>query len=126
MLVGVMLMAFLAMREVPPIELHGETITGLGAATEHLRQQNPQLVTGPGPNLFLPLGMAISYFLMWSVSSAGQPSGMVRLMSFKDTPSLRRALMLIAFYYFITYVSLLIIFVCARAIFPIPYLHDVG
>lgn len=126
MLVGVILMAYLAIRAVEPVEAGGEVLTGLSAATERLRQQDPKLVSGPGPGMFLPLGMAFSYFLMWSVSSAGQPSGMVRLMSFKDTPSLRRALVLIAFYYILTYVSLLIIFTCARAIFPTQYLREVG
>ncbi|MCI0638351.1 MAG: hypothetical protein L0Y72_12975 [Gemmataceae bacterium] len=126
MLIGVILMAFLAIAAVEPVQTSGETLTGLAAATERLRQQDSKLVTGPGPDLFLPLGMAISYFLMWSVSSAGQPSGMVRMMSFKDTPSLRRALVLIAFYYLVTYVSLLVIFVCARANFPTQYLRNIG
>src|SRR5262249_29604784 len=136
MLVGVVLMAFLAMRAVPPLTVErpapgspavvAEELRGLAAATERLRQQDPRLVTGPGPNNYLPLGMAFSFFLMWSLGGAGQPSGMVRLMSFRDTPSLRRALLLIAGYYILTYVSLLVIFVCARAIFPTEYLREVG
>jgi Na+/proline symporter len=122
MLVGVLVMSILAVNAVEPIN----GMTGLAAATERLRQQDPRLVYGPGPASYLPLGMAISFFLMWSVSSAGQPSGMVRLMSFKDTPSLRRAMVLVAVYYFLVYVSLLIIFVCARAIFPTQYLGEIG
>jgi len=122
MLIGVFVMAVLAMRAVPPA---GE-LTGLAAATERLRQQDPALVTGPGPGGYLPLGMAISFFIMWSLLSAGQPSGMVRLMSFRDTASLRRALLLIAFYYILTYVALLVIFICARAIFPTEYLGQGG
>jgi SSS family solute:Na+ symporter/sodium/pantothenate symporter len=70
--------------------------------------------------------MAFSFFLMWSLMAAGQPSGMVRLMSFKDMPSLRRALILVSSYYVLTYISLVIIFVCARAIFPTQYLKDIG
>ncbi len=128
MLVGVVVMAILALNFVKPIDAGGETLTGLSAATERLRHEgaNQELITGPGPGPFLPLGMAISYFIMWSVSSAGQPSGMVRLMSFKDTKSLRRAMVLIAIYYILTYVSLLVIFICARAIFPNEYLREVG
>jgi sodium/pantothenate symporter len=134
MLIGVVVMAILALRAVEPVEVKGEKLTGLAAATERLRQQDPKLVTGPGPegtstpigHGYLPLGMAFSFFLMWSVGGAGQPSGMVRLMSFKDTPSLRRALVLIGLYYFLTYVSLLIIFICARAIFPTEYLREMG
>jgi SSS family transporter len=126
MLFGVVLMAILAVLAVPAIEVNGQTLTGLAAATERLRQEDPALVQGPGPKNFLPLGMAFSFFLMWSLMAAGQPSGMVRLMSFKDTPSLRRALMLVVAYYVLTYISLVIIFVCARAIFPTQYLKDIG
>src|SRR5262245_22215183 len=122
MLVGRVGMAVLAPRRVP--ETDG--LRGLPAATARLNEQDTALVHGPGPGAFLPLGMAFSFFLMWSVSSAGQPSGMVRLMSFKDTPSLRRALVLIAVYYILTYVCLLIIFICARAIFPTQYLRELG
>jgi Na+/proline symporter len=49
---------------------------------------------------------------------------MVRLMSFKDSQSLRKAVAVVAVYYVLTYVSLLVIFVCARAIFPTEYLDD--
>lgn len=126
MLIGVVLMAFLAMRAVAPIQGPEGELHGLAAATEHLRQQDPALVYGPGPKNFLPLGMAISFFLMWSMMSPGQPSGMVRMMSFKDTPSLRRALMLVGGYYLLTYGCLLVIFVCARSIFPTEYLRELG
>lgn len=131
MLAGVLLMAYLAVRAVQPITVEQPTggteeLHGLAAATERIRQQDSRLVSGPGPGNYLPLGMAFSFFLMWSLGGAGQPSGMVRLMSFRDTPSLRRALLLIAGYYILTYVSLLIIFICARAIFPTEYLREIG
>jgi SSS family solute:Na+ symporter/sodium/pantothenate symporter len=126
MLVGVVVMAFLAVRAVEPIQVGGEELTGLTAATEHLRRIDPQLVSGPGPKNFLPLGMAFSFFCMWSLIGSGQPSGMVRLMSFKDTPSLRRAILLVAGYYLLTYMALLVIFVCARAILPTEYLREIG
>jgi Na+/pantothenate symporter len=101
-------------------------LTGLAAATYSLWQQDPQLIQGPGPGHFLPLGLAFSFFLMWSLMAAGQPSGMVRLMSFKDSASLRRALLLVCGYYVVTYLSLIVIFVCARAIFPTEYLREIG
>lgn len=163
MLLGVIVMAVLAVRAVPPVvqteqpdvppaatatpdgqrelpdngargagqrpagsrarttELHG-----LAAATHRLWEQDPRLIRGPGPGQFLPLGLAFSFFLMWSLMAAGQPSGMVRLMSFKDSASLRRALLLVCGYYVITYLSLIIIFICARAIFPTEYLREIG
>lgn len=104
-----------------PRKLHG-----LAAATHRLWEQDPRLIHGPGPGHFLPLGLAFSFFLMWSLMAAGQPSGMVRLMSFKDSASLRRALLLVCGYYVMTYLSLIIIFVCARAIFPSEYLREIG
>ncbi len=121
-LLGVILMAVLALSAVPSIN----GMTGLTAATEHLRRQDPNLVLGPGPNNFLPLGMAFSFFLMWSLTTPGQPHSMVRLMSFKDARSLSRSLLLVCVYYVITYGSLLVIFICARAIFPVEYLHGEG
>lgn len=141
MLIGVVVMAVLAVSVVRPVTVErlpaappGQTaatpvkveLHGLAAATESLRQQDPQLVYGPGPRDYLPLGMAFSFFLMWSLMGAGMPSNMVRLMSFKDSASVRRALLLLAFYMLLTYLSLLIIFVCARAIFPTEYLHEAG
>lgn len=126
MLIGVVAMAFLAVGAVPSVVSQGETLTGLSAATELLRQRDPELVFGPGPKNFLPLGMAFSFFLMWSLIATGQPSGMVRLMSFKDTPSLRKAILLVAAYYVFTYMALLVIFICARAIFPTEYLREIG
>ncbi len=128
MLVGVIILAILAVQAVQPY--NGST--GLAAATERLRDLKVQgsapasLVYGPGPAEFLSLGLAFSFFLMWSLMAAGQPSGMVRQMSFKDSPSLRRALLLVCGYYLITYLCLLVIFICARAIFPTEYLREMG
>jgi sodium/pantothenate symporter len=111
-IVGVLTLAILAVHAAG----------GLENATNNLRQQDPALVEGPGPAEFLPLSMAFSFFLMWSLSSAGQPSGMVRLMSFKDSQSLRKAMVVVCGYYAITYACLVIIFICARAIEPTKYL----
>ena len=65
--------------------------------------QQGAYVTGPGPHResatgFLPLSLAISFFFMWAISGTGQPSNMVRLMAFKDTPTLRRSIFTVALY----------------------------
>jgi len=95
-------------------------------------------VTGPGPKPpplpqtakdapppeteqidgFLPLSLAISFFFMWAISGAGQPSSMVRLMAFKDSKTLRRAMFTVAIYYTLIYFPLVIIFCCARIVLP--------
>ena len=126
-IVGVTLLAVLAVRAVGEVRTPtGETLHGLDAATEKLREQDPALTQCPGPGQFLPLTMAFSFFLMWSLSSAGQPSGMVRLMSFRDSQSLRKAMIVVCAYYAVTYSCLIIIFICARAIYPTEFLKSHG
>jgi sodium/pantothenate symporter len=97
---------------------------GLGAATVRLREIDPALLTAPGPNNFLPLGLAVSFFFLWTIGAMGQPVGMVRLMACRDTPTLRRALFMIGLYYALIYLPLVITFVCARSLYPTEYLHE--
>jgi Na+/pantothenate symporter len=80
-------------------------------------------VTGPAPHPtqidgFLPLSIAISFFFMWAISGAGQPSNMVRLMAFKDTKTLQRSIFAVAIYYTAIYLPLVLIFCCARVLMP--------
>ncbi len=81
------------------------------------------LVTGPGfqkgkASGFLPFGMAISFFVMWAFSGAGQPTTMVRLMAFDNTQVYRRAMFSVCVYYTLIYIPLIIIFVAARDLLP--------
>jgi SSS family solute:Na+ symporter/sodium/pantothenate symporter len=96
-------------------------IGGLTAATSKLREVDPHLLTGPGPNSYLPLGLAVSFFFLWTIGSMGQPVGMVRLMACRDTPTLRTSLFMIGIYYALIYLPLVIAFVCARALYPTEY-----
>jgi len=80
-------------------------------------------VTGPGPSPtdphgFLPLSLAISFFFMWAISGAGQPSNMVRLMAFNSSRTLKRSIFTVAIYYTMIYFPLVIIFTCARILMP--------
>jgi sodium/pantothenate symporter len=99
-------------------------VGSLEQATTRLRQVDPALVTGPGPGEFLPLGLAVSFFFMWSIAGMGQPVGMVRLMACRDTPTLRRALFMIGVFYALIYLPLVITFVCARALYPTEFLQE--
>jgi SSS family solute:Na+ symporter/sodium/pantothenate symporter len=92
---------------------------GLGDATAKLRQLDPDLVTGPGPDNFLPLGLAVSFFFLWTIGAMGQPVGMVRLMACRDTPTLRRSLFMIGIFYALIYLPLVVTFVCARSIYEV-------
>lgn len=77
----------------------------------------------PGPSAeddagFLALGMAFSFFVFWAFAGAGQPSAMVRLMSFKDSRTLKRSIITVSLYFSFIYFALVIIFVCARTLLP--------
>jgi SSS family solute:Na+ symporter/sodium/pantothenate symporter len=101
-------------------------VGGLGAATAKLIDIDPKgsLVTGPGPNDYLGPGLAVSYFVLWTLGSMGQPVGMVRLMACRDTPTLRRALFIISIFYLLIYLPLVFAFVSARALYPTEYIHQ--
>ena len=86
--------------------------------------QTGNYVSNPGPDIrvtslvFWPLGTAISFFIFWPFAATGQPSNMVRLLSFKDTRTLRYSIVTVAIYYSIIYFALIIIFCCARVLMP--------
>jgi SSS family solute:Na+ symporter/sodium/pantothenate symporter len=110
---GALLLMFFALHEVG----------GLDQATRKLRALDPELVRGPGPDNFLPLGLAVSFFFLWTIGAMGQPVGMVRLMACRDTPTLRRSLFMIGIFYALIYMPLVIAFVCARALYPNQFLN---
>ncbi|MFH1919005.1 MAG: hypothetical protein ABIP48_03840 [Planctomycetota bacterium] len=78
---------------------------------------------GPGPSPidpagFLPLGLAVSFFCMWTFAGAGQPANMVRLMAFNNSQTFRRGIFTVVVYYSMIYFPLVIIFCCARVLLP--------
>ena len=80
-------------------------------------------VTAPGPQPidaagFLPIGVAVSFFFFWTFSGAGQPSNMVRLMSFNSSLTLKRSISTVAIYFSLIYLPLVIIFSCGRVLMP--------
>lgn len=88
-------------------------------------------VRAPGPALpaaaddegapstgFLSVGLALSFFIYWTISGAGQPGTMVRLMAFDSSQTLRRSIAALTVYFGMIYFPLVIIFCCARLIVP--------
>ncbi|MEM8666459.1 MAG: hypothetical protein AAGG48_03015 [Planctomycetota bacterium] len=80
-------------------------------------------VSNPGPDPtnslgFLAFGTAISFFVFWPFGAAGQPSNMVRLLSFKDTRTLRYSIVSVSIYYGVIYLALIVTFCCARVLMP--------
>ncbi|MCA8990410.1 MAG: hypothetical protein KDA88_00435 [Planctomycetaceae bacterium] len=95
----------------------------LAAAPKFGANEPGHYVTAPGPSQssesgFLPFGIAISFFFMWALSGTGQPQYMVRLMAFKNSQTLRRAILTVTFYFGLIYFPLVIIFCCARVLMP--------
>ena len=95
---------------------------GLNESTSILFTRNPALVHVPGPSVdgtaFLPLGLAASFFLIFTLGAMAQPSTLVRLMAFRDSKSLSRALILVCIYFSLVYIPLVIIFTISRSILP--------
>lgn len=80
-------------------------------------------LTAPGPSAtdsggFLPLGLAVSFFVFWALSGTGQPGNMVRLMAFDNVKTLKRAIASLSVYFTMIYLPLVVIFVCARVLVP--------
>ena len=88
---------------------------GPGIRSVYLRPPDPSYSDRAG---FLPLSLAVSFFFMWTFSGAGQPSNMVRLMAFRGTRTLKRALGMVCIYYSLIYFPLVIIFTCSRVLLP--------
>ena len=80
-------------------------------------------MTAPGPSAtdeqgFLPIGLAVSFFVFWALSGTGQPGNMVRLMAFDNAKTLKRAIASLSIYFTLIYLPLVVIFVCARILVP--------
>jgi len=93
-------------------------VGGLPTATARLAAEDPRLVSLPGPDQFLAFPVAVSFWVMWAISGAGQPGTMVRLMAFRDSRTMRYGIFTVMVYYSCIYLPLVVIFVCARAVVP--------
>ncbi len=70
----------------------------------------------PDGTPFHPFGMTLSFFLIWAIAGMGQPGTMVRLMAFRDSRTLKRAILIVTVYYGLIYLPLVWIFVTARTL----------
>jgi len=109
--------------DAPPLEVP-VAVHVIGAGDYAYGADTPGVyVSGPGPSAsdelgFLPLGLAFSFFFMWTFAGAGQPSNMVRLMAFRSSRTFQRGIFTVVVYYSLIYFSLVIIFCCARVLLP--------
>ncbi len=88
---------------------------GAGQQGVYLRGPGPHATNGAG---FLPLTLAISFFLFWPLIGASQPAQFVRLMAFNNSRTFVRAIVTVAIYYTAIYIPLMIIFTIARVLLP--------
>ena len=65
---------------------------------------------------WLPFGVAMSLFMLRSIGGIVMPTTVPRMLAFRDTKALRRALMLLAPYFILMYGSSLITMNCAYAL----------
>ncbi|HXT57443.1 MAG TPA: hypothetical protein VN699_02360, partial [Pirellulales bacterium] len=76
------------------------------------------LVSGPGPFDWQPLGIAVSFFFQWVFAGLSSPAGLVRIMASKSTPTIRRSIVLLAVYNMCIYLPLIVICICGRTLIP--------
>ena len=69
-----------------------------------------------GLDMWLPFSMGISYFMLRSLAAMMMPTTVPRMLSFKDTRALRRAIMVLAPYMLLMYFSSMITMNCAYSI----------
>ena len=81
--------------------------------------EGAKLATGPGfpkgGRDFLPISLAISFFLFWPAAGFSSPASVTRIMACKDTATLRKSILLLCFYNLGIYLPLICICMCARA-----------
>lgn len=108
MLVGIMLTAWFAVRMAG----------GLEAIDAELTRQSAELVSGPGPNDFLPLAAAVSFFILMPLSQLGQPALVSRFLTFTDPAVLKRAAFFTGLYVFLLYPAVVLVGVTGRVLLP--------
>lgn len=100
-------------------------VGGLEQATlRSLANTGPGFVFGPGyaadgsGHQFLPLSLAISFFVVWIWGGVGAPAGLVRLMASQNTNVIRKSIYVLSIYNLGIYLPLIVICVCGRALLP--------
>jgi len=115
MFVGVMILLFASLSAAGGLEQATQT---------SLQNTGPGFVFGPGyipdgsPHQFLPLSLAISFFVVWIWGGVGAPAGLVRLMASQNTNVIRRSVYLLSLYNMGIYLPLIVICICGRALIP--------
>ena len=142
MIVGIVMLVPMALNAVGGLEKATQELSQRvdpAAEAKGLPQQKHAYLYGPGPQkikkeLFkedsnssepaksplsdpwLPFSIGISYFMLRSLGSVMMPTTVPRMLAFKDTQALRRALFILAPYFLLMYGSSLITMNCAHSL----------
>ena len=108
MLLGILMTVAFALHHVGSFE----------AVNAYLARQSPELLTLPGPDDFLPLPQAISFFVVWPLAVLGQPALMSRFLSTADPQSVARATFLNGVYILLLYPAIMTLGVLGRVLAP--------
>ena len=89
------------------------------ATTQAVEKAGPAIAFGPGLGRdFLPLSLAISFFIFWPATGFASPASVTRIMACKDTGTLRKSIVILCFYNLGIYLPLICVCLCARALLP--------
>ncbi|HQX48726.1 MAG TPA: sodium:solute symporter [Planctomycetaceae bacterium] len=115
MFLGVMILLYASLTAAGGLE---------NATLTSLKNTGPGFVSGPGystgenPTDFLPLSLAISFFIIWIWGGIGTPASLVRLMASQNTNVIRKSIYLLSIYNMGIYIPLIVICICGRALIP--------
>jgi SSS family solute:Na+ symporter/sodium/pantothenate symporter len=110
MFFGVILLLFLSLAAVGSLQ---------NATEKAIENAGPAIAFGPGLGRdFLPLSLALSFFIFWPAAGFASPASVTRIMACKDTGTLRKSIVILCFYNLGIYLPLICICLCARALLP--------
>lgn len=108
-------------REMPKAKAMATAVVVEETPYAHGAGEAGSYLAAPGPDDSEPLGYltwmsALSFFFFWAFATCGQPGNMVRLMAFKETRTLRYAIVTVALYFSFIYFTLVVVFCCGRTL----------
>ncbi|MCW5966206.1 MAG: sodium/pantothenate symporter [Bryobacterales bacterium] len=108
MLVGILMTLAFALHQIGSFE----------ALNAYLGEQSPALLHPPGPENFLPLSQAFSFFVIWPLAVLGQPALMSRFLSTGDGQAVSRATFINGIYVVLLYPAIMTLGILGRKLAP--------
>lgn len=93
-------------------------VGGLSEITTGLVNLDQNLITGNGPDNWLPINTAFSMFFVLGVAVMAQPHVVTRLFSVKDVDTVKKSGVLVAIVTFVWFISLFVSSIAGRVLIP--------